>query len=119
MQRGDLFLVTRSGTQDPGKQRVFVVVSRQVLIDSKFSTVVCAPVYSRYDSLRTQVTVGVDEGLKRPSSVLCDELASLPRVMLTRFVGHLKRAKLQELARALAAALDLDLILLPAGELLQ
>jgi len=39
--------------------------------------------------------------------------------MLTRFVGHLKRAKLQELDRALAAALDLDLILLPAGELLQ
>jgi mRNA interferase MazF len=97
---------------------VFVVVSRQVLIDSKFSTVVCAPVYSRYDGLRTQVTVGVDEGLKHPSSVHCDELAGLPRVMLTRFVGHLKRAKLEELDRALAAALDLDLILLPAGVLL-
>lgn len=97
MQRGDLFLVTRSGTQDPRKQRVFVVVSRQVLIDSKFSSVICAPVYTRYDGLRTQVTVGVDEGLKHPSSVHCDELASLPKAMLACFVGNMKRAKLEEL----------------------
>jgi mRNA interferase MazF len=119
VQRGDLFLVTRSGTRDPRKQRVFVVVSRQVLIDSKFSSVVCAPVYSRYDSLRTQVTLGVDEGLKHASSVHCDELASLPKAMLTRFVGHMNKAKLDELDRALAAALDLDLMLLPPSELLQ
>ena len=119
MQRGDLFLVTRSGKQDPRKQRAFVVVSRQVLIDSKFSSVVCAPVYSRYDGLRTQVTVGVDEGLKHASSVHCDELASLPKAMLTRFVGHMKRAKLDELDRALTAALDLDLLMLPPADLLQ
>ena len=123
MQRGDLFLVTRSGTPDPGKdpkkQRVFVVVSRQVLIDSKFSSVICAPVYSRYDGLRTQVTVGIDDGLKHPSSIHCDELASLPKSMLTHFVGHLKRAKVEELDRGLAAALDLDLMLLPSGDLLQ
>ena len=88
MERGDLFLVTRSGTQNPGqnpgndprKQRVFEVVSRQVLIDSGFSSVVCAPVYSRYDGLRTEVPVGVDEGLKHSSGIHCDELASLPRL---------------------------------------
>jgi hypothetical protein len=39
--------------------------------------------------------------------------------MLTHFVGHLKRAKVQELDPALAAALDLDLMLLPPGDLLQ
>ncbi len=127
MQRGDLFLVTRNGAQKPGKapandpkrQRVFVVVSRQVLINSKFSSVVCAPVYSRYDGLLTQVTVGIDDGLKHPSSIHCDELASLPKSMLTYFVGHLKRAKVEELDRALAVALDLDLMVLPPGDLLQ
>jgi len=98
---------------------VFVVVSRQVLIDSKFSSVVCAPVYSRYDGLRTQVTVGVDDGVKHPSSIHCDELASLPKSMLTQFVGHLKRPKVKELDRALAAALDLDLLLLPPADLIQ
>jgi mRNA interferase MazF len=98
---------------------VFVVVSRQLLVDSRFSSVVCAPVYSRYDGLRTQVTVGVDDGLKHPSSIHCDELVTLPKSMLTHFVGHLKRAKLKELDRSLAAALDLDLMLLPPSDLLQ
>lgn len=123
MQRGDLFLVTKSGSpnagNDPKKQRVFVVVSRQVLVDSKFSSVVCAPVYSRYDGLRTQVMVGVDDGLKHPSSIHCDELASLPKSMLKHFVGHLKRAKVEELNHALAAALELDLRLMLPPDFLQ
>ena len=63
-----------------------MVVSRQVLIDSKFSSVVCVPVYSRYDGLRTQVTVGVNDGLKHPSSNHCDELASLPKSMLKEWL---------------------------------
>lgn len=111
--------MTKPGSADPRKQRVFVVVSRQVLIDSKFSSVVCAPVYSRYDGLRTQVTVGVDDGLKHESSVHCDELASLPKSMLTRFVGHLGKGRLQQLDLALAAALDLELMLLTPEEFLQ
>lgn len=73
------------------------MVSRQVLIDSKFSTVVCAPVYSRYDGLSTQVPAGVEEGLKHESSVHCDELVSLPKAMLTRFVGRLWGEKLRSL----------------------
>jgi hypothetical protein len=71
VQRGDLFLVARSGTPDPHNQRVLVAVSR------------------------------------------------LPKVMLTRFVGHMNTAKLDELDRALAAALDLDLLLQPPADLLQ
>ena len=71
---------------------------------------VCAPVYSRYDGLATQVMVDIGEGLKQPSSIHCDELASLPKTMLTHFVGRLGKVKLDELDQALAAALDLDLI---------
>ena len=55
-----------------------MVVSRQVVIGSRFSTVVCAPVYTAYDGLSTQVLIGVDEGLKHESSIHCDELVSLP-----------------------------------------
>jgi mRNA interferase MazF len=61
---------------------VFVVVSRQVLIDSKFSTVVCAPVYSAYHGLSTQVLVGIEQGLKHDSSIHCDDLVSLPKSVL-------------------------------------
>jgi mRNA interferase MazF len=62
---------------------MFVVVSRQVLVDSTFSTVVCAPVYSEAAGLLTQVTVGVAEGLKHPSAVFCDNLVSIPKADLT------------------------------------
>lgn len=109
MRRGELYLVRKPGQTDPRKQRVFVLVSRQVLIDSKFSTVICAPVYSRRDGLSTQVAVGIEEGLKHESSIHCDELVSLPKSMLTRFVGILDSGMLDRLDKALAVALALEL----------
>jgi mRNA interferase MazF len=44
VKRGHLYRVYKGSVQDPKKYRVFVVVSRQVLIDSQFTTVICAPV---------------------------------------------------------------------------
>ena len=64
MNRGDMYRVAKPSARDPKRFRVFVVVSRQVLIDSKFSTVICAPVYSAHHGLSTQVAVGPDEGLR-------------------------------------------------------
>jgi mRNA interferase MazF len=99
--------VANPSARDPKKFRVFVIVSRQVVIESRFSTVICAPIYSAYDGLSTQVLVGVDEGLKHESSIHCDELVSLPKSALTNFVGTLSGQKIQALNQALALALDL------------
>lgn len=79
-----------------------------MLIDSRFSTVICAPVYSTYEGLSTQVPVGTDEGLKHNSGIHCDELVSLPKAMLTHYVGMLSPEKVQLLDRALRIALQLD-----------
>jgi mRNA interferase MazF len=87
---------------------VFVIVSRQELIDSRFSTVLGAPVYSTHDGLSTQVVVGIEEGLKHESSVHCDALMSIPRSALTHYVGSLSHEKLQEVDEALKIALSLD-----------
>ena len=103
-----MYLVKKPGSQDPKKQRVFVLVSRQLLIDSKFSTVVCAPVYSRHDGLSTQVQIGIEEGLKHESSIHCDELVSLPKSALPRFIGQVGEQRMEKLNRALAKALDLE-----------
>jgi mRNA interferase MazF len=108
VKRGDLYRVHKPSSRDPKRSRVFVVVSRQILIDSRFSTVICAPIYSRYDMLSTQVPIGVEEGLKRDSSIHCDELVSLPKSILTNFVGSLSDNKVLELNQALKLALDLD-----------
>lgn len=87
---------------------MFVIVSRQTLIESRFSTVVCAPIYSTHEGLSTQVAVGVAEGLKHDSSIHCDELVSLPKTALSNFVGGLSPAKLVELKRALQVAVDIE-----------
>jgi mRNA interferase MazF len=108
VRRGELYLVKKPGSHDPKRQRVFVIVSRDALLKTRFSSVICAPVYSRHDGLTTQVQIGIDEGLKRDSSIHCDELVSLPRTLLTRYVGRLSESRMDELNRALLIALDLD-----------
>ena len=108
MRRGELYRVTRPSSRDPKKFRVFVIVSRQILIDSRFSTVICAPVYTAYEGLSSQVPVGIDEGLKHDSGIHCDELISLPKSMLTNYVGKLPPEKLDLLETALKIALQLN-----------
>jgi mRNA interferase MazF len=107
LKRAELYRVYKGNRNDPRRSRVFVVVSRQVLVDSRFSSVTCAPVYSAYDGLSTQVAVGAEEGLKHPSSVHCDELVSIRKAALTDFVGHLGPAKTGELDGALGIAVGI------------
>ena len=108
MRRGDLYRVQRPTSRDPKKYRSFVVVSRQILIESRFSTVICAPVYTSYEGLSTQVPVGINEGLKHDSAIHCDELVSLPKSMLTNFIGKLSLKQLNLLEKALKIALLID-----------
>lgn len=108
MKRGDFYRVAKPSKRDPKRFRVFLVVSRQAVIDSRFSTVICAPVYSAAHGLATQITVGPEEGLLHESSVHCDELVSLPKSFLTRFVGTLPASKSADLDRALLVALAID-----------
>jgi mRNA interferase MazF len=106
MRRGELYRVRKPGG-DPKRSRVFVVVSRQVLLDSSFSTVVCAPVYSQGQGLSTQVPVGTAEGLKHESSIFCDNLVSIPRSELSDYIGSLSPERLTRLNKALRLALEL------------
>jgi mRNA interferase MazF len=105
VKRGDLYRVYRGSRNDPKEYRVFLVVSRQLLVDSRFSTVICAPVYSRRDGLPTQIEVGVDEGLKHDSAVHCDEMISIRKTLLTDYIGSLLPAKMDEVNTALRIAL--------------
>ncbi|HYL62418.1 MAG TPA: type II toxin-antitoxin system PemK/MazF family toxin [Candidatus Methylomirabilis sp.] len=106
MKRGELYRVYKPAG-DPKEYRTFVIASRQALIDSRFSTVICAPVFSEGQGLSTQVPVGPDEGLKRASWIMCDNLVSVRKADLRQYVGMLSAAKLAEFRRALRMALDL------------
>ena len=84
MKRGDLYRVYKGNKLDPKDFRIFVIVSRQVVIDSTFSTLTCAPVYSRWDEISTQVPIGIESGLKHDSAIHCDELISLSKVSILK-----------------------------------
>jgi len=106
MRRGEVYRVHRP-EDEPKRYRSYVVVSRQTLIDSRYSTVICAPVFTHGDGLLTQVAVGPDEGLKHENWIMCDNLRSLRKAQLSQFVGSLSKTKLDELDEALAIALGL------------
>ena len=107
MRRGELYRIRRP-PGDPKPARIFVVVSRQALIDSNYSTVICAPVFTQRYDLPTQVTVSTAEGLKHESAIQCDGLMSLEKSRLTDFVGELAPGKLRELDNALIVALGIS-----------
>jgi mRNA interferase MazF len=106
LRRGELYRVAHP-RGDPKPARTFVVVSRQALIDSNYSTVVCAPVFSEGHGLPTQVGVGAAQGLKHDSAIHCDGLMSLEKSRLINYVGALSDAKQEELDKALQIALAL------------
>jgi mRNA interferase MazF len=107
VRRGELYRVFKP-ERDPRQYRFFVIVSRPALIESRFSTVICAPVFSNGEGLSTQVAIGPDEGMKHSSWIMCDNLVSVRKSELTDYVGLLSSAKLTELDEALKKALDLD-----------
>lgn len=107
MRRGEIYRV-HNPDDDPKLYRCFVVVSRQTLIDSKFPTVICAPILTRGHGFSTQVLIGIDEGLKHESWIFCDNLVSLRKTQLTRFIGSLTHDKQEEIDRALKMALALE-----------
>jgi mRNA interferase MazF len=110
--RGQVYRIRHPGAGgrdgDPKRSRCFVVVSRQELLDSKANRVLCAPVNTDGAGLATEISVGVDEGLKHPSTINCDQLTRLEKTVLTDYVGSLTPAKLGQLKSALQIALDIE-----------
>ena len=60
-----------------------------------------------YENRRSAGFRGIEEGLKHESSIHCDELVSLPKPVLTNFVGRLSLQKLEALNEGLGIALDI------------
>ena len=108
MKRGEIYLVKHPTRREPKRQRAFVVVSRSVVIESKFATVICAPIFTMRAGLESQVNVGIEEGLKHDSAIHCDELISLSKTVLADYLGALTDLKIGELDAALRAALELE-----------
>lgn len=109
MKRGEIYRTQEKLPERGYKPGFYVVVSRSFVAgNDDISTVVCAAVYSEFLGLRSEVTLGVEDGLPHECSIRCDFLTLIFKRKLTNFVGTLSPGKLKELNRALRYALELD-----------
>ena len=83
------------------------MVSRQVLIESRFLGFLRSRVHTPFGA-QHRSTIGPEEGPKQASSTHCDELVSLPKLLLTHYVGQLNEPWIEQLNRSLLRALALD-----------
>jgi mRNA interferase MazF len=90
------------------KPGFYVIVSRDfVASNDDITTVICAPIYREALGVRSEVLVGMEDGLPQDSSIRCDFLALMFKKKLTHFVATLSREKQAELNRALDYALQI------------
>ncbi len=108
MKRGEIYRTRTKVAERGHKPGFYTVVSRSFVAgNDDISTVICAPIYSQILGLRSEVVLGVDDGLPRESAIRCDFLTLMFKTKLTHFVGTLSAAKLTELNSALSYALEL------------
>lgn len=109
MKWGEIYRTRERIAERGDKAGFYVVVSRDFVAGhDDVLTVVCAPVYGEVLGLRTEVSVGPDDGLPRDSAIRCDFLTLMFKRKLTGFVATLSASRQAELKRALALALQLD-----------
>jgi mRNA interferase MazF len=108
MMRGEIYRTQEKTPERGYKPGFYVVVSRNFVAgNDDVSTVVCAPVYSEILGLRSEVVLGVEDGLPHESSIRCDFLTLMFKRKLTHSIGTLSTNKVKELNRALRYALEL------------
>lgn len=109
MKWGEIYRTREKVSERGHKPGFYVVVSRDFVASHEdVSTVVCAPVYGEVLGLRTEVLIGAEDGVPRPSAIRCDFLTLMFKRKLTGFVSTLSAGKQQELKLALGHALQLQ-----------
>jgi mRNA interferase MazF len=91
----------------PGAGRHPVVVATRDTAVPLVTSLVCVLVTNNFRGHVAEVAIGTDEGLEHECAVNCDNVFTLPKVVLVRRRGRLGPAKLQEFDRALSIALGL------------
>jgi mRNA interferase MazF len=88
-----------------GKRRPVLIVSRNEAIPV-LNSVVVAPVTSAVRSIRTCIPVGPDEGIDHDSVASFDNLAAVPKALLSIHLGSLGSGGRDQVCDALSALAD-------------
>lgn len=87
------------------KRRPVLIVSRDDIIPV-LGNIIVAPVTSTIRAIPTCIPVGADEGIDHDSVATFENLAAVPRSVLTRRLGQLDAGGRQQICAALAAMAD-------------
>lgn len=101
--------VTRHGEiwwAEADERRPVAIVSRDDSSGARRRTTV-ATITTTIRGIPSEVEVGEDEGLRRTSTINCDELVTIDKSRLVRRIGRLTDPRLRELHRALTFALGI------------
>jgi mRNA interferase MazF len=108
MNRGEIYRTRQGIPERGGKPGFYVIVSRDFVAENTdIDTVICAPIYSEVLGIRSEVVLGIEDGLPRTCAIRCDFLMLLFKSKLTTFAGALSTRKIQELNRAMSYALQI------------
>jgi mRNA interferase MazF len=88
----------------PDKKRPVLVLTRQDMI-GRLETVTIAPITSTVRGAPSEVVIGAECGLKRPSAVNLHHIATVPRTGLRTFVGVVSAPTMRLVRDALLFAL--------------
>lgn len=91
----------------PTGRRPLCVLTRDAAIDV-LTAITCAPVTRTVRGIRSEVEVGVEEGLPEPSVISCDTVMTAPKSLVEQPVGRLDLEARVRLDRALRYALDIE-----------
>ena len=87
------------------KRRPVLIVTRDEVIPV-VNNVIVAPVTSTVRNIPTCIPVGTDEGIDHDSVATFDNLAAVPKSVLTTRLGQLSFSGRQQICEALAAIAD-------------
>ncbi len=104
ISRGEIWLLKRP---NPDKRRPVLILSRPALIQV-LHTVTVASITSTIRGLPTEVSIGVEEGLKIPSCVNLCNLFTIEQQKLGTFVGSVNPEKMRQICQALNIANGCD-----------
>lgn len=106
MKRGDVVLVALVG--DYGKPRPALVIQGDSLTEDQCSSIVVCPMTSEETgivSFRVRLAPTPGNGLHKPSEVMVEKIAGVPRTRLQAVIGRLEADQIRAVEQALTVVL--------------
>ena len=104
MNRGDVWQINLGGRIG---NRPVVVVTRQNVLDY-LDKVAVAEITSRKKGYPTEIFIGQKANLPKPSFVQADNIHTVPKNRLVKFLGTLDKDSMLEISRKVVLALELE-----------